>query len=86
MEYNFYAILEKENIYYNVNFPDLPGVLTFGNGIEEAIEMARDVLSGHLFLLEEDRDIIPKASEFQELEKHLGKNQQLQLITVEINE
>lgn len=83
MKYHYYAILEKEGNYYNVSFPDLSGALTFGYGIEEAVEMASDALGGHLLVLEEDKDIIPKASEYHELAKNLEENQQLQLVTVD---
>lgn len=80
MRYHFYAILEKEDNYYNVSFPDLPGALTFGEGIEEAVEMASDALGGHLLVLEDDDDIIPNSSEYHELAINLESNQQLQLV------
>lgn len=85
MRYHFYAILEKEDNYYNVSFPDLPGVLTFGEGIEEAVEMASDALGGHLLVLEDDDDIIPNPSEYHDLAINLESNQQLQLVTVDTN-
>ena len=83
MKYNFYAVLEKEEDFYNVKFPDLPGAITFGESIEEGIEMASDALGGHLLIMEDDNDIIPKPSSFANLVGGLSTNQQLQLISVD---
>ncbi|WP_353458278.1 type II toxin-antitoxin system HicB family antitoxin [Staphylococcus coagulans] len=40
MKYHFYAVLQQENNDYNVYLPDLPGAITFGNDIEDAVFMA----------------------------------------------
>jgi predicted RNase H-like HicB family nuclease len=85
MKYYFYAVLQKEEAYYNVSFPDLAGVHTFGKGIAEAVEMASDALGGHLIVMEDDNDNIPEASDFETLAKSLNDNEQLQLVTVETN-
>lgn len=85
MKYNYYAVLEKENEYYNVSFPDLAGVNTFGKGIDNAVEMANDALGGHLLVMEDDKDEIPPASDFETLAKSLKSNEQLQLVSVETN-
>lgn len=82
MKYLFYAVLQKEGEYYNVVFPDLPGVVTFGNDIKEAVEMAYDALYGHLLIMAEDNDKIPKPSSYFELTKDLKENEHIQLITV----
>ena len=85
MKYYYYAVLEKEDEYYNVSFPDLAGVNTFGKGINEAVEMASDALGGHLIVMEDDNDEIPTASDFDTLAKSLKNNEQLQLVSVETN-
>ncbi|MCC9108043.1 type II toxin-antitoxin system HicB family antitoxin, partial [Staphylococcus aureus] len=59
--------------------------LTFGEGIEEAVEMASDALGGHLIVMEDDGDVIPKPSEFKELSQNLNEDEQLQLIFVNTN-
>ncbi|SCS25782.1 type II toxin-antitoxin system HicB family antitoxin [Staphylococcus caeli] len=83
MKYYYYAILEPEKHYYNVTFPDLPGVNTFGEGIEDALDMASDALGGHLLVCENDHDILPEPSTFDDLVSHLDVKQQLQLIMVD---
>lgn len=85
MKYYYYALLEKEENFYNVTFPDLQGAITFGDGIEEAVDMATDALGGHLLVMEDDNDTIPKPSDFHTLVTNLEPNQQLQLITVDTN-
>lgn len=85
MKYYYYAVLEKEDEFYNVSFPDLAGVNTFGKGIEEAVEMASDALGGHLIVMEDDNDDIPQASDFGTLADHLKPDEQLQLVSVETN-
>lgn len=83
MKYLFYAVLQKEGEYYNVHFPDLHGAITFGHGIEEAVEMAHDALGGHLLVMEDDNDNIPKPTDYHTLAKDIKEDEQLQLITVD---
>lgn len=47
--------------------------------------MAVDVLGGHLPVMEDDNDTIPKPSNFHTLARDLERNQQLQLVTVDTN-
>ncbi|HHU6751634.1 TPA: type II toxin-antitoxin system HicB family antitoxin [Staphylococcus pseudintermedius] len=86
MKYHFYAVLQQEGTDYNVYFPDLPGAITCGNDIEEAVFMAQGALVGHLLVMENDNDAIPGPSKFQELMNNLDTNEQLQLVTVETNQ
>ncbi|WP_411842771.1 type II toxin-antitoxin system HicB family antitoxin [Salinicoccus sp. HZC-1] len=83
MKYHFYAVLQYEQDAYNVRFPDLPGALTFGEDIEDAIYMAKDALEGHLLVMEDDHDDIPEPSEYRSLISVLDENEQLQLITAD---
>lgn len=83
MKYLFYAVLQKEGECYNIIFPDLPGVVTFGYDIKEAVEMACDTLYGHLLIMEDDNDKIPGPSTYFTLIKNLKKDEQIRLITVD---
>lgn len=47
---------------YTVTFPDLPGCITEGSDITEAMQMAKDALEGYLYGLEEDGENIPLPS------------------------
>ena len=62
MQYVYTAILEPEGAQYNVTFPDLPGCLTCGDDLADAIYMAEDVLNLWLVELEESGEAIPAPS------------------------
>lgn len=67
--YIFPAIFEPGEIKgYSVVFPDLPGCITEGDTMEEALHMAKDALELHIYGLEEDEDIIPEPSAPETLE------------------
>ncbi len=58
--YVFPAIFEPgEKKGYCVTFPDLPGCITEGDTLEEALHMAKEALELHLYGMEEDGDNIP---------------------------
>jgi|SRR5690554_2925903 len=66
--YIFSAVFEPgEKKGYVVTFPDLPGCITEGENIEEALYIAKDALELHLYSLEEDGESIPKATAPEEL-------------------
>lgn len=46
----------------SIEFPDLPGAYTCGDTDEEALYMAKDCLSLHIYGMEEDDDTIPNPS------------------------
>ncbi len=53
---------EKDDNAYLVEFPDLPGCLTFGNTIDEAKAMAKEALTGYLLSAMERGLAIPAPS------------------------
>lgn len=64
----YYAVFEYSSDAVEVEFPDLPGCLTFGKNMEEAYEAAIDAASGWLQVTE-DSFIPEKPSTFEELKK-----------------
>jgi predicted RNase H-like HicB family nuclease len=50
---------------YNVSFPDVPGCLTFGKGIEKAMYMAQDALGLMLY----DEDDLPEPTPLKDVQK-----------------
>ncbi|MBG9692584.1 pilus assembly protein HicB [Lysinibacillus sphaericus] len=48
---------------FTITFPDLPGCITEGSDMDEAVYMAKDVLAGFLYGMEEDGETIPTPSE-----------------------
>lgn len=51
--YVYQAVFSKGEEGIEVRFPDLPGVLTFGESTAEAIEMAQDALEQYLLACED---------------------------------
>ncbi|ADG07576.1 type II toxin-antitoxin system HicB family antitoxin [Kyrpidia tusciae] len=47
---------------YTVTFPDLPGCVTEGGNLEEALKMASEAMALHLYGMEQDGDEIPTPS------------------------
>ncbi len=62
-KYVYPAIFEKEGNLYTVHFPDLESCYTQGDSIQDALEMASDVLCLTLYNLEEEKADIPPASD-----------------------
>ncbi len=48
---------------YTVTVPELPGCVTEGDTLEEALEMAKDAIKGWLHVAVQSGDPIPKAFE-----------------------
>jgi len=63
-----------------VTFPDLPGCATSGADEQEALEMAKDALGGHLWCLEKDGDYIPVPTKLCDVE--VDSNERAALIDV----
>lgn len=57
---NYRVILRKEpEGGYTVNVPSLPGCITYGDNVEEAIEMAKEAISLYIKSLKDHGDEIP---------------------------
>lgn len=51
--------MDEENGGYTVIFPDLPGCITEGDSLSEAMVMAKEALELHMYCLEGDKEGIP---------------------------
>lgn len=61
------AILEKEpGSAYGVTFPDFPGCVSAGETAEEALVNAHEALAGHVALMVQDGDPLPKPTAVEE--------------------
>ena len=61
--YVFPAIFDYAEDGISISFPDLPGCYSEGDNNSEAMFMARDALSGRLFILEREGIPIPHPSD-----------------------
>lgn len=62
MKYVYPAVFTKEEDGYSVVFNDLESCYTCGDTLEEALEMAEDVLALTLYSYEKDEKVIPVPS------------------------
>lgn len=72
-KYIYPAIFAKEGNLYTVRFPDLDSCYTQGEDLQDACEMAADVLCLTLYNLEEEKAAIPPASEIRQLTPQMGE-------------
>ena len=77
-KYIYPAIFAKEGAFYTVRFPDLESCYTQGDSIQDAYEMASDVLCLTLYNLEENKADIPPTSETSAIK--VGKDEFVSLV------
>ena len=58
--YTYPAVFHYADDGISVEFPDLPGCLTFGKTTEEAMKMAKEAMELYLYCSEKDGDPIPE--------------------------
>ncbi len=57
----FVGIIHKEKTSdYGVSFPDFPGCISAGKTMQEAYEMGREALRGHIATMTEYGEVLPK--------------------------
>lgn len=61
-KYIYPAVFTRDGEFYTVRFPDLESCYTQGENLQDAYEMAADVLCLTLYNLEEENAAIPQAS------------------------
>lgn len=71
---------------YVVEFPDLPGCVTEGRNLEEAIEMGIDAASGWILGELEDGETLPKASAYESVQVHSGEMLNMLLLDLDAYE
>ena len=78
--YVYPAVFHYSDDGISIEFPDLPGCLSFGDDDTEAIHNAKEALELHLYGLEEDSVHIPSSSHIQNIK--LSENETIILIDV----
>jgi predicted RNase H-like HicB family nuclease len=71
---------------YTVIFPDLPGCVTEGDTLAEAVDMAIDAASGWLLVTLEDNERLPAASDIKKVSADEYENGFVSLISVDLDE
>ena len=63
------AIIERAGDGYSVFFPDVPGCVSAGRSVGEAIVNAETALGAHFQLMAAGNEVIPQPSEFDSIER-----------------
>ena len=64
----YIALIHKDaDSDYGVSFPDLPGVISAGNTLDQARDMATEALALHIEGLIEDGEAIPEPSSLEDI-------------------
>ena len=63
--YIFPSIFSYDDDGISVEFPDLPGCLTFGSTTKEAIDRAKEAMALHLSSMEDDKEEIPEPTDIK---------------------
>ena len=72
-KYIYPAIFKKEGAVFTVRFPDFESCYTQGDSLQDAYEMASDVLCLTLYNFEEEKESIPTASEASAIKTENGE-------------
>ena len=75
----------EDNNQYSVIFPDFGGA-TYGNNLQDAIDMAEDYLGGTIIDCIDENETLPKPSNITELKADEYPNGFVSLISVDIDE
>lgn len=65
MYYYFAQFYPSEEGGYGIHFPDLPGCISQGDNLDDAMFMAMDALTGHLEMFLEGGDELPPPSDYE---------------------
>ncbi len=57
---------------YTALVPSLPGCITWGETVEQALAMAKDAIEGYIAVLQEEGEVIPDDSEILEYSLQLS--------------
>ena len=80
-KYVYPAVFTKEGEQYSVAFPDIDGCYTCGDSLVEAVSNAQDALCLMLYDMEESGEVIPAPSDALDIEKTLGDNEFISLVS-----
>lgn len=80
--YIYPAIFDYDTDGIAVEFPDLPGCLTCGDDIDEAVKNAKECLGLHLYGMRKDNDPIPESTPVYKIK--CEENQEIRLIEADV--
>ena len=64
---DYWALIHEDETGFGISFPDVPGCISAGRSVEEAISEGSDALSAHLAWLKAEGDAVPQPRPLAEL-------------------
>ena len=84
---NYIAVVHKDpKSDFGVSFPDFPGCITAGSSIDEAKDMANDVLSLHIKGILEDGENLPAPSKLEDIIDDPDYSDAVAILVVSVSE
>lgn len=85
MKYTFVGVFNyNSDDIYTITFPDVPGAISEGKGVEDSLKQAHESLATMLLWLEDEGEDVKQPSPISSLKEYLGDdNDFLQFITVD---
>jgi antitoxin HicB len=80
------SLVDGRGTVYTVEIPDIPGCITEGESISEAISMAREALAGCILAIKQAKEDIPAPSNYRDIEKLATDDGFVTLIDVDLND
>jgi len=85
MEYVYPAVFYSNNDgSYTVTYPDLPGCISEGKSITNAMHMAQSALSQWILYLSDNNSVIPSASDIKSIK--VNENEFVNLICADVKD
>lgn len=81
----YIAFIHKDpDSVYGVSFPDMPGCISAGDTIDEAVRSGVEALSGHVRMLEADGDPVPLPRDFDAImaDEELAEDRENAMTTI----
>jgi predicted RNase H-like HicB family nuclease len=79
------ATVNDRGIVYTVEIPDIPGCITEGESISEALSMTREALAGCILAMKQAKEDIPAPSNYYDIVKS-SNDEIITLIDIDLND
>lgn len=77
--------VKERGIVYTVEIPDIPGCITEGESIQDAMVMGREALAGCILALKQQKEPIPEPSNHKDIAAQ-SSDEFITLLDVDLNE
>jgi len=80
------SLVDNRGTVYTVEIPDIPGCITEGESIAEAMSMAREALAGCILAMKQAKEDVPAPSNYHDVEKLADDDDFITLVDIDLND